>query len=82
MQAYCKQCEKPIQVLPGHRSRSYCSAACKQLAYRRNRIEERRESIRQHWRAFSPFAQERLETLMRVYGEDAAQLATDALRHL
>ena len=76
MQAYCKQCEKPIQVLPGHRSRFYCSAACKQLAYRRNRIEERRESIRQHWRAFSPFAQ------VRVYGEDAAQLATDALRHL
>ncbi len=82
MQAYCKQCEKPIQVLPGHRSRSYCSAACKQLAYRRNQIEKRRDGLRQQWQGYSLFAQECLETLMRVYGEDAAQLATDALRHL
>jgi hypothetical protein len=78
----CKQCGRPIQVIPGHRPRSYCSSACKQLAYRHNQIEKRRENIRQHWRAFSPFAQERLETLMRAYGEDAAQLATDALTHL
>jgi hypothetical protein len=82
MQALCKQCEKPIQVLGGHRFRSYCSAACKQLAYRRNQLEKRREGIRQHWRGYSPSAQERLETLMRLYGEDAAQLATDALKHL
>jgi hypothetical protein len=82
MQAACKQCGKPLQIVPGHRSRIYCSPACKQLAYRQNQIEKRRESIRQHWRGYSPFAQDRLETLLRVYGEDAAQLATDALKHL
>ena len=82
MQAFCKQCQKPIQVLPGHRYRSYCNAACKQLAYRRNQLEKRRESIRQYWQDYSPYAQECLERLMRVYGEEVAQLATDALRHL
>src|SRR6185312_2318900 len=81
MQAFCCHCEKPIRILPGHLSRSYCSTACKQMAYRRNRLEKRRDGIRKHWQGYSPLAQQHLETLMRIYGEDAAQLATDALTH-
>ena len=30
----CKHCGKPIEHIPGHRRREYCSDTCKQLAYR------------------------------------------------
>ena len=78
----CKQCGRSILVKPGHRTRRYCSGACKQLAYRVGKLEQRRDVLRQQWKEYSPFAQDKLETLMRVYGEDAALLAIDALKHL
>jgi hypothetical protein len=82
MQETCQQCGRPIQVLQGHRSRCYCSAACKQLAYRLRKLERQRDGLRQQWKRYNPIAQDRLETLMRVYGEDAARLAIDALKYL
>jgi hypothetical protein len=82
MQFTCKQCGRPIYAKAGHRTRRYCNGACKQLAYRRMKLEKRRDVLRQQWNGYSPLAQERLETLMRIYGEDAALLAIDALKHL
>ncbi len=82
MEHLCKQCQRPIQVRPGCRPRVYCKNACKQLAYRFNREETKRNRIRQQWRTSSSASQERLEKLLRLYGEEAAQLAMDAIRLL
>jgi hypothetical protein len=82
LQAACKQCGRSIEVLSGHRARLYCSDACKQLAYRVNQLERQRDILRQQWREYSLSAQNSLETLMGVYGEDAALLALDAIKHL
>ena len=81
-QSTCKQCGLPIQMQQGHRPRWYCSAACKQRAFRLNQVEKRRDALRSQWKGYRSKAQEELETLMRVYGEDAAQLATNALKQL
>ena len=37
------------------------------------------QAICQRWQRYHPQIQEKLETLLRVYGEGAAQLALDAL---
>jgi len=35
MQARCQQCNRTIEIVPGHRPRKYCSSECRQKAYRR-----------------------------------------------
>jgi hypothetical protein len=82
MQTTCQQCTRTIQVQRGHRPKRYCSNACKQQAFRQAKLEKRRDALRQQWSRYHPEAQKSLEALMRVYGEDAAQLALDAIKHL
>ncbi len=82
MQYLCKQCQRPIRVRVGCRPREYCNNACKQLAYRFNREEKKRNHIRQQWQGYSSDSRDCLEKLLRLYGEEAAQLALNAIHHL
>lgn len=37
-------CTNPIEIIPGHRPRRYCSNACKQLAYLQREEEKQQQS--------------------------------------
>ncbi len=82
MEHFCKQCQQPIGVKVACRPRLYCSNACKQLAYRSHCEEKKRSRFRHQWHTYSSASQASLEKLLMLYGEEAAQLATDALHHL
>src|SRR5947207_1180355 len=43
-QAYCgyEDCQRPIETVPGHRTREYCNDACRQAARRLRRTREQR----------------------------------------
>ncbi len=82
MEPRCKQCQRPLRVRVACRPRLYCSNACKQCAYRCNREEKKRTRFRHQWHTYSSASQDCLEKLLMLYGEEAAQLAIDALHHL
>lgn len=79
MEPVCKWCHRPIRVRVACRPRLYCSNACKQLAYRWKREETKRNRIRGQWQSYSKASQNHLERLLSQYGEEAAQIALDAI---
>ena len=75
----CLYCQQPIASTPGHRPRRYCSDACKKVASRRRRLASQRALLHHQWNALPAAATEKLAAIEQRYGDEAAQLATDAI---
>jgi hypothetical protein len=73
-------CSRLLDQAPGHRHRSYCSNACKQLAYRQRQEQAKQDQLRKQWAFLPAAAQNILETILAQYGIDAAVLALDAIK--
>jgi hypothetical protein len=69
----CAGCERPIPETRGHRQAAYCSAGCKQRAYRARQEARRAEALRQQWAARPPDASAVLDVILRLYGLEGAE---------
>jgi predicted nucleic acid-binding Zn ribbon protein len=75
----CVCCQRPIENLPGHRPRQYCSDTCRKKASRRRRTATELALLHRQWQALPEAATATLEAIEHRYGEDAARLATHAI---
>jgi hypothetical protein len=71
---------------PEKKPQLYCSGRCRTIVSRQKAEREKRENqelhikhLRETWQQFSPEVRAKLEELLRIYNNDAAQVATDAL---
>lgn len=75
----CACCQQPIENMPGHRPRQYCSDLCRKKASRRRRATTERALRQQQWQVLPAAVTARLKAIEQCYGEHAVQMATDAV---
>lgn len=85
---HCLHCGTPIEQPPhGGRPRRFCDkAACRKAASRQAKEEAkmqqnklREETLREHWQSYKPATKNTLEEILRTYGLEAAEKASQAV---
>ncbi len=79
----CKDCDRPLVHIPGHRKKAFCNDACRQRHHRSQKEQQVREATQAAMRAstgsYLPQTQRVLEEVMLLQGMELASRVAAAL---
>ena len=77
----CKHCNKPIQIIRGHRTRLYCNDACRQAACRQKKAQPTETGSEKTYGEYNELTRRCLERIQKQFGAEAMELAERAVNY-